>query len=104
MAWTEGIIMQTIFDFTRPPNQLRLYRKKRRLRIRDILTLLALSSPSQIAHWEKGRKMPTLENALKLSAAIGCPVEVLFIERFQQLRKEVSERRIKFDITTFFNQ
>jgi len=95
--------MQTIFDFIGAPNQIRRYRKKRGLRIRDMLMLLGLSSPSQIAHWEKGRKMPTLDNALKLSAAIGCPVEVLFIERFQSLRKQVSERRLKHNITTFFN-
>jgi transcriptional regulator with XRE-family HTH domain len=68
-----------------------------------MLTLLKLSSPSQIAHWEKGRKTPTLDNALKLSAAVGCPVEILFIDRFQVLRKEISDRRIRHNISTFFN-
>jgi len=86
-----------------PPNQIRWFRKKRQLRIRDLLNLMSLSSPSQIAHWEKGRKAPTLENALKLSAAIGCPVEVLFFDHFQELRKEVSIRRKKYNISTFFN-
>ncbi|OGC95058.1 MAG: hypothetical protein A2W25_04635 [candidate division Zixibacteria bacterium RBG_16_53_22] len=95
--------MPKVLGYQAPPNQIRWYRKKRKLRIRDVLVLMALSSPSQIAHWEKGRKVPTLTNALKLSAAIGCPVEVLFIDRFQKLRKEVSERRIKCNISTFFN-
>jgi transcriptional regulator with XRE-family HTH domain len=95
--------MPKILGYKIPPNQIRWYRKKRKLRIRDVLKLMGLSSPSQIAHWEKGRKAPTLENALKLSASIGCPVEVLFFDRFQILRKEISDRRIKSNISTFFN-
>lgn len=95
--------MPKILSYMMPPNQIRWYRKKRKLRIRDLLNLLDLSSPSQIAHWEKGRKVPTLTNALKLSASIGCPVEVLFFDQFQELRKEVSIKRKKYNISTFFN-
>jgi transcriptional regulator with XRE-family HTH domain len=47
---------------------------------------------SHIADWEKGRRLPTLENALRLSAAIACPIEVLFSHRFYQIRKEITTR------------
>jgi transcriptional regulator with XRE-family HTH domain len=53
---------------------------------------VGLESVSHVAHWERGRKLPSLKNALKLSAIIQCPVEVLFFDLFDSLRDEVRER------------
>lgn len=72
-----------------PPNQLRCYRRSRHLRIVDVAKLIGLKSPAHIAHWEKGRKLPGLKNALKLSAAISCPVEVMFRDLFEEYRLAV---------------
>ena len=55
-------------------------------------------SSAHISHYEKGRKLPSLRNALYLSAVIGCPVEVLFSQLFNQIRKEVFERQLEHKI------
>ncbi len=75
-----------------PPNQVRRYRRMRHLRLRDVAKLLGLSGAAHIAHWEKCRKLPSLRNALKLSAAVGCPVEILFGELFNEIRKQIHSR------------
>lgn len=74
------------------PNQIREYRRKRNLRLRDVAMSAGLRGVSHVAHWEKGRKLPSLQNALKLSAIIQCPVEVLFFDLFDSLRQEIRER------------
>jgi len=81
-----------------PPNQLRRYRHKRNLRLRDIATLIGYPEAAHIAHWEKGRKVPTLKNAFKLSCAIGCPVEVLFLDLFNEVRSGVDAAKRKTNI------
>lgn len=75
-----------------PPNQVRRYRRMRHLRLCDVAKLLGLSGAAHIAHWEKSRKLPGLRNALKLSASVGCPVEVLFGELFNEIRKQVHSK------------
>ena len=63
--------------------------------MRDVANLIDQSSVAHIAHWEKGRKLPSLENSLRLALAIQCPVEILFIEIFNQLKNEVYEAKTK---------
>jgi len=77
----------------RPPNQVRRYRKKKNLRIKDVAKLMELSSPSHVSHWEKGRKLPNLTNALKLAAITGCTVEILFLELYNKIRHDVFLKR-----------
>lgn len=74
------------------PNQIRLYRRKRNLQLREVALSAGMRDVSNLAHWEKGRKLPSLKNALKLSAIIQCPVEVLFFDLFDSLRHEIRER------------
>ena len=80
------------------PNQIRRYRHKRNLRLRDVADLTGQSCVAHISHWEKGRKLPSLENSLKLAIAIQCPVEILFIDLFNQLKKEIYESKNKNNI------
>jgi len=75
-----------------PPNQVRRYRRMRHLRLVDVAKLLGLKTAAHIAHWEKSRKLPSIRNALKLSAAVGCPVEILFGELFNEIRKQIHSR------------
>lgn len=84
-------------------NQLRRYRLKRGLRLRDMARLTGQSSPAHLSHWEKGRKLPSLSNALRLSAAMKCPVEVLFFDLFEQLRNETYEHKKKHQIEYTFD-
>jgi len=83
-------------------NQLRSYREKRGLRQRDVARLIGQSSSAHLSHWEKGRELPSFTNALRLSAAIKCPVEVLFFDLFDQLRKDIYENKKKHDIEYTF--
>lgn len=71
------------------PNSIRSYRRKKALRLYEVAHYAQLSSPAHLSHWEKGRKTPTLINALKLSAILQCPVEILFLDMFNQVRQEV---------------
>lgn len=73
----------------RIPNQIRCYRRRRNLKLRQVAKLAGLRTPSHLSHWEKGRKTPSLENALRLSAIIQCPVEILFIDMFNVIRHDV---------------
>ena len=75
------------------PNQIRRFREKRNLSLRDVAKLLGVSHICHIADWEKGRRIPNLVNALKISAAIGCPLEVLFCDQFRKFQSEVFKRR-----------
>lgn len=80
------------------PNQIRRYRQERGLRLRDVAKLTGQSCVAHISHWEKGRKLPSLENSLRLALAIQCPVEILFFDLFNQLRKETYECKAKHKI------
>jgi transcriptional regulator with XRE-family HTH domain len=75
------------------PNQIRRYRHQRNLRLCDVSYLGDFGSPAPLSNWEKGRKLPSLANALKLSAVIGCPVELLFKELFDHFRHEAFIRK-----------
>lgn len=82
----------------RPENQIRRYRRSRCLRLRDVANLLELASPAHIAHWEKGRKSPSLENLLQLSAALQCPIEILFLHDFNRIRNKIHANRKKYGL------
>ncbi|MBK7142018.1 MAG: helix-turn-helix transcriptional regulator [bacterium] len=77
----------------RYPNSIREYRLKVNLRLFEVAHLLGLADPSHIAHWEAGRKAPSLDNVLKLSAVLEAPVIVLYSERLQELRKDILNRK-----------
>ena len=75
------------------PNQIRHYRRKRNLSLKQVSLAAGLESAAHLAHWEKGRKTPTLRNALKLSIVIKCPVEVLFFDMYDSLRREIQHNQ-----------
>lgn len=70
-------------------NQIRRYRKKRCLRQQDVAKRLGLKFDNYVYRWESGSKMPSLMNALKLSVALNCPIEILYLKQFQQIQKEM---------------
>lgn len=78
-------------------NQLRRYRKKRCLRQQDIAKLIGLKFDNYVYRWESGSKVPSLMNALKLSAALNCPVEILYLEHFKQIQKEMYAEKSKYE-------
>jgi transcriptional regulator with XRE-family HTH domain len=70
-------------------NQIRRYRKKRCLRQQDIANRLGLKFDNYVYRWESGNKVPSLMNALKLSAALNCPLEILYLDHFKQIQNEM---------------
>lgn len=46
-----------------------------------------------IYRWEKGRSLPSLENALVLAGVLSMPVEFLFAELRNELLRALSARR-----------
>lgn len=70
-------------------NQIRRYRKKRYLRQRDVADRLGLKNNTDLYRWETGQTVPSLMNAMKLSVALNCPVEILYLEHFKQIQKEM---------------
>lgn len=87
--------MMSRSDWANQPNHIRRFRKQRNLRLRDVARLLGLRESCHIGDWETGRRAPTIQNALKLSAALDCPVEVLFSNHFREFRHEINQRRQK---------
>ena len=76
-------------------NQIRRYRKKRYLRQRDIAELLGLKQPRDIYRWEVGQKLLSIINALKLSAALKCPIELLFLDHYKEIQQEMYGERLE---------
>jgi transcriptional regulator with XRE-family HTH domain len=76
-------------EWTKQQNSIRRFRRQRNLRLRDVAKMLGLNQPGHVADWEKGRRSPSLENALKLSAVLSCPVEVLYSDHFRIIRHNI---------------
>lgn len=75
------------------PNSIRHYRRRANLRLYEVAHLLDLASPTHIAQWEKGVKVPTLMNLLKLAAVLKVPPEVLYIDRVKEIRDYIARRK-----------
>ena len=90
-------------DWTNYQNQIRRFRQQRNLRLRDVARLVGIRDAPHVSEWESGDRVPTLESALKLSAALECPIEVLFCDHFKVIREEVMQRRHRFNIKREFN-
>ena len=73
----------------RVENRIWKYRKILNLSQRQVSFLLALNGTSQISKWEKGVKVPSLTNALRLSHILKISVEDLFSGLSLCLKKEI---------------
>ncbi len=77
------------------PNSLRFYRRRQNLKLYELADRIGLSSASHLAHWEMGRKIPTLQNVLKLSIVLNVQVSSLYFELYRQLRDELSNQKLR---------
>lgn len=75
------------------PNSIRYYRRRMNLRLYEVAHLLNLATPTPVALWEKGYKVPTLENLLKLATVLKVPPEVLYLDRLKEIREFISKRK-----------
>jgi transcriptional regulator with XRE-family HTH domain len=76
----------------RVENRIWKYRKILNLSQRQVSFLLAHHGTSQISKWEKGVKVPSLQNALRLSHILKISVEDLFAGLNCKLQKEISAK------------
>jgi len=84
------------------PNQIRRCRRQRHLRLRDVAELLSLRNGAHISSWERGLKVPSLRSALRLSAALYTPVEILFSDYFNEIRREIHKRKRQTNINCHY--
>ncbi|MEW6051061.1 MAG: helix-turn-helix transcriptional regulator [Candidatus Zixiibacteriota bacterium] len=94
LAYAPRTFTKCLVTMPRPtPNAIRYYRRRANLKLYQVAHALGLSSPAHLAHWEHGRKVPTLDNLLKLAAVLKVPVEVLYLERLKHHRRVITERQ-----------
>jgi DNA-binding XRE family transcriptional regulator len=92
-------------------NHLLTYRKKRGFSQKFVAKLIGHKDQSQVCTWEKGTKIPNLENAFKLGIILRTPVEFLFPDYFQTTREtlrhkeeKLSENIAQYERKTIQNQ
>src|ERR1700739_3330537 len=73
-------------------NYIWKYRKRARLVQKQVAYLLGDTDATQFSKWENGKKLPSLENALKLSCILKTPVEVLFENLYRSVDEEIERK------------
>jgi transcriptional regulator with XRE-family HTH domain len=77
----------------RVPNDIRYYRQRANMRLYELAHYVGVSSSADVAHWEKGRKVPSLDTLFKLAGALNVPPQVLFLDRWKKMQAFVNDRR-----------
>ena len=77
-------------------NRLWTLRKKCHLGQKQVAHLMGLKSVANLSRYERGEKLPGLENALKLEFILGVPIRFLFLEMSNQIQRQVFARRARF--------
>jgi hypothetical protein len=72
-------------------NQIRRFKLRTNIPAKYLIRLMDVGQTSYYA-WQARTRYPTLINALKLSAGLQCPIEVLFADLFRDLRSELAGR------------
>jgi transcriptional regulator with XRE-family HTH domain len=73
-------------------NSLWVYRKKNGLSQKRVAFFLAHKTSSQLSHYERGTKYPSLKNALTLEIIYHVPVAFLFDDFYRKLKEAVKAR------------
>jgi len=58
----------------------------------QVAEILGYHSPTDISHYEHGRKVPSLVTALKLELVYRVPVAFLFPELYHELKEQLRAR------------
>lgn len=74
------------------PNYLRMYRRRTHLTQDEIAFLIGGRDGSRLSRYERFRRVPTLEAALALEAALGVPVSELFRGEYAKVEAVVNKR------------
>ena len=79
-------------------NRIWKYRHIQNLSQQEIGQLLAYKTTAPISNWEKGRKIPNLVNAIRLSEILHTTVEALFPGLYAHLKHELEAKEKKLAV------
>lgn len=71
------------------PNKLDIYRRRMRFSQRQVAHLLGHKDNSAWSDYERGERLPSLANALRLAIILRTPVEFLFYDLHDELRDHI---------------
>jgi transcriptional regulator with XRE-family HTH domain len=77
------------------PNCLRKYRRARGLKQKEVAQILGLKNSSMISRWERGVCLPSALNVFRLASLYATPVEALFADLLEVLRRRLGRREEK---------
>jgi DNA-binding XRE family transcriptional regulator len=75
-----------------PNTALLRARRRRGFERKQVSWLLGHSGPQVIAQYERGQKLPSIQNAIRLSLIYGCDLEEMFPENFRIARAAIAEK------------
>jgi len=79
-------------------NHLLKYRKERGYSQKHVAFLLGHKDNSQVCNWEKGVKIPSLKNAIKIAVIYHKPITFLFYYYFSTSREEIRVREERWNV------
>lgn len=74
---------------TEKHNRLDIYRRGMKFSLGHVAHLLGHKTTAALSTYERGRRLPSLVNALRLGIILRTPVEFLFYSLNDTLRKEI---------------
>ena len=66
-----------------------MYRRRMRFSTRQVARLLGHKDTSAWSNYERGERLPSLVNALRLGIIMRVPVEFLFYSLYDELRHQI---------------
>lgn len=73
-------------------NYLRMYRKRLHMTQDELAFLIGGRDGSRLSRYERFKRVPTLDTALAIEAALGVPVRELFAGEYAEVEAKVSRR------------
>jgi transcriptional regulator with XRE-family HTH domain len=73
-------------------NRLWIYRKRMRYSQRTVALLLGHKTATHVSAYEHGRRLPSLETALKLELILRVPVAFLFQDAYLAAKRIIRDR------------
>jgi DNA-binding XRE family transcriptional regulator len=70
-------------------NRLDMYRRRMRFSTRQVAQLLGHKDTSAWSNYERGERLPSLVNALRLGIIMRVPIEFLFYSLHDELRQQI---------------
>jgi transcriptional regulator with XRE-family HTH domain len=71
------------------PNQLDIFRRRMKFSQRQVTHLLGHKDTSAWSDYERGARLPSLTNALRLGVILRVPIEFLFGALYDELRDQI---------------